>query len=78
MSPDSKSAVWVQFVTRVPRRLHHDMKLHCVAHNVTIVEFVADAVSERLLAAAVAGRGVAPPLRRPVAQKGKPPAAAVG
>jgi hypothetical protein len=48
MNPDPKSAVWVQFGTRVPWRLHRDVKLHCVTGNVTIAEFFAHAVSERL------------------------------
>jgi predicted HicB family RNase H-like nuclease len=39
---------WVQLATRIPRRLHREMKLHCVANEVSLMAFVVDALREKL------------------------------
>ena len=41
---------WVQLATRIPRRLHRDMKLHCVANEVSLMAFVVEALREKLVA----------------------------
>jgi predicted HicB family RNase H-like nuclease len=41
---------WVQLATRIPRRLHRDMKLYCVAHEVSLMAFVVEALREKLVA----------------------------
>jgi len=45
---------WVQLATRIPRRLHREMKLHCVANEVSLMAFVVQALREKLQA----GEGV--------------------
>ena len=42
---------WVQLATRIPRKLHREMKLHCVAHEVSLMAFVVDALREKLAGA---------------------------
>ena len=44
---DSNEA-WVQLATRIPRRLHREMKLHCVSQEVSLMAFVVDALREKL------------------------------
>lgn len=39
---------WVQLATRIPRRLHREMKLHCVSQEVSLMAFVVDALREKL------------------------------
>jgi len=39
---------WIQLATRIPRRLHREMKLHCVANEVSLMAFVVDALREKL------------------------------
>jgi predicted HicB family RNase H-like nuclease len=43
---------WVQLATRIPRRLHREMKMHCVAREVSLMAFVVDALREKLTATA--------------------------
>ena len=38
----------VQLVTRIPYQLSHRAKIHCVAHDMTLGQFVIDAIRERL------------------------------
>jgi predicted HicB family RNase H-like nuclease len=52
--PDQTDA-WVQLATRIPRRLHREMKLHCVGREVSLMAFVVDALREKL--ASAAGQG---------------------
>lgn len=47
---------WVQLATRIPRRLHRAMKLHCVANEVSLMAFVVEALREKLDTPA-SGRG---------------------
>lgn len=40
--------VWVQLATRIPKELHRRLKLHCVTHDVSVMEFVVKALEDRL------------------------------
>ena len=40
-----------QLATRVPSQLHRAVKLHCIKHGVSVMEFVAEALQEKLDAA---------------------------
>jgi hypothetical protein len=51
-----QNEAWVQLATRIPRRLHRAMKLHCVANEVSLMAFVVEALREKL-EAAPASRG---------------------
>jgi predicted HicB family RNase H-like nuclease len=51
-----QTEAWVQLATRIPRRLHREMKLHCVAQEVSLMTFVIDALREKLVAAAADGQ----------------------
>jgi predicted HicB family RNase H-like nuclease len=53
---DSNEA-WVQLATRIPRRLHREMKLHCVSQEVSLMAFVVDALREKLGAATSTASG---------------------
>ena len=48
MPRDTDTEAWVQLATRVPRRLHRALKVYCVRHNLTQMEFIADALKEKL------------------------------
>ncbi len=48
---------WVQLATRIPRRLHREMKLHCVAREVSLMAFVVDALREKLQSAGEGATG---------------------
>jgi len=45
-----QNEAWVQLATRIPRRLHREMKMHCVASEVSLMAFVVDALREKLTA----------------------------
>jgi predicted HicB family RNase H-like nuclease len=45
-----QNEAWVQLATRIPRRLHREMKLHCVAQEVSLMAFVVEALREKLAA----------------------------
>jgi len=38
----------VQLATRIPKELHRRLKLHCVEFDVSVMDFVTDAVREKL------------------------------
>jgi hypothetical protein len=40
--------VWVQLATRVPKDLHRKLKLHCVVSDLSVMQFVVDALGEKL------------------------------
>jgi len=40
--------VQVQLATRIPKVLHRELKLHCVEADKPLMEFVVEAVQERL------------------------------
>jgi hypothetical protein len=37
-----------QLATRIPKELHHRLKLHCVTHDTPVMEFVTKAIEEKL------------------------------
>jgi len=43
-----KDEVWVQLATRIPKALHRDLKLHCVEAETSVMEFVTQAIEEKL------------------------------
>ena len=43
-----QNEAWVQLATRIPRRLHREMKLHCVAQEVSLMAFVVEALRDKL------------------------------
>ena len=47
-----QNEAWVQLATRIPRRLHRGIKLHCVEQEVSLMAFVVEALREKLGAAA--------------------------
>jgi hypothetical protein len=40
--------VWVQLATRIPKELHRKLKLHCVMSDTSVMQFVVDAVGDKL------------------------------
>ena len=39
---------WVQLATRIPKDLHRQLKLHCVRTDASVMEFVVEALPEKL------------------------------
>jgi hypothetical protein len=39
---------WTQMATRIPKDLHRRLKLHCVMHDMAVMEFVVAALREKL------------------------------
>jgi len=39
---------WVQLATRIPKQLHRELKLHCVRADTSLMDFVVEALEERL------------------------------
>ena len=39
---------WTQLATRIPKELHRRLKLHCVTHDTSVMEFVTKAIEEKL------------------------------
>lgn len=48
----SQDEAWVQLATRIPKRLHREVKLHCVTSDESVMGFVVAAIEEKL-----SGRG---------------------
>jgi hypothetical protein len=46
--PNADSDVWVQLATKVPKSLHRELKLYCVDTDTTLMQFVVDALEEKL------------------------------
>lgn len=42
------SEVWVQLATRIPKQLHRELKLHCVKSDISVMEFVVNALGDKL------------------------------
>jgi predicted HicB family RNase H-like nuclease len=42
--------VWTQLATRIPKALHRTLKMHTVASDVSVMDFVVAAIEERLAA----------------------------
>jgi hypothetical protein len=38
----------VQLATRIPKRLHRELKLHCVHSERSVMDFVTEAITEKL------------------------------
>jgi len=43
-----ETAEQTQLATRIPKALHRQLKLHCVTHEVQLMEFVIRAIEEKL------------------------------
>jgi hypothetical protein len=39
---------WRQLATRIPKELHRRLKLHCVTHDTSMMDFVTKAIEEKL------------------------------
>lgn len=39
---------WTQLATRIPKELHRRLKLHCVTREQSVMEFVVQAIAEKL------------------------------
>ena len=37
-----------QLATRIPKELHRRLKLHCVTHDTSVMDFVVEAIEEKL------------------------------
>ncbi len=37
-----------QLATRIPKELHRRLKLHCVTHDTSVMDFVTQAIEEKL------------------------------
>jgi predicted HicB family RNase H-like nuclease len=40
--------VWTQLATRIPKTLHRQLKLYCVEHDTSVMDFVVTALREKL------------------------------
>lgn len=40
--------VLIQLATRIPKGLHREIKLHCVQTSISVMEFVAAALEDKL------------------------------
>ncbi len=40
--------ILIQLATRIPKGLHREIKLHCVQSGISVMEFVATALEEKL------------------------------
>ena len=45
---DRGDDVWVQLATRIPKSLHRQLKLHCVQSDTSVMDFVVEALREKL------------------------------
>ena len=48
--------VLIQLATRIPKGLHREIKLYCVQTGISVMEFVASALEEKLRKASGKGR----------------------
>ena len=39
---------WTQLATRIPKRVHRGLKLHCVTNEIAVMDFVVRAIEEKL------------------------------
>jgi predicted HicB family RNase H-like nuclease len=40
--------VFIQLATRIPKSLHREIKIHCVGTGISVMEFVAVALEDKL------------------------------
>jgi predicted HicB family RNase H-like nuclease len=45
---EREEEAWVQLATRIPKSLHRELKLHCVSADVSVMDFVVQALRDRL------------------------------
>jgi predicted HicB family RNase H-like nuclease len=48
MPKEVKDDILIQLATRIPKGLHRQIKLYCVQTGISVMEFVAAALEERL------------------------------
>lgn len=58
---------FVQLATRIPKGLHHELKLHCVHGDTSVMEFVVAALKEKL-ASVRSGSSETPRIRTPASR----------
>jgi hypothetical protein len=46
---DRSDEAWVQLATRIPKPLHRQIRLHCVQHDTSVMDFVVASVEEKLV-----------------------------
>ena len=46
--PNKEDDVLIQLATRIPKALHREIKLHCVSSSISVMEFVANALEDKL------------------------------
>lgn len=46
--PSRDDDVLIQLATRIPKTLHREIKLHCVASSISVMDFVAAALEDKL------------------------------
>jgi predicted HicB family RNase H-like nuclease len=46
--PSKDEDVLIQLATRIPKALHREIKLHCVSSSISVMEFVANALEDKL------------------------------
>ena len=39
---------WTQLATRIPKDLHRRLKLYCVTNDIVLMQFVTEAIEEKL------------------------------
>ena len=45
---DRGEEAWVQLATRIPKTLHRELKLYCVQSDTSVMDFVVEALREKL------------------------------
>jgi predicted HicB family RNase H-like nuclease len=45
---EREETVWSQLATRIPKSLHRNLKLHCVMAGISVMQFVGEAIAEKL------------------------------
>ena len=45
---NSAAEPWIPLATRIPKSLHRELKLRCVHADSTVMQFVVDALEEKL------------------------------
>jgi len=48
MARETTEEVLTQLATRIPKELHRRLKLYCVTHEIAVMEFVVEALKEKL------------------------------
>ena len=47
-TPMSDDSPWVQLATRIPRKLHRELKVYCVKEEISVMRFVVAALTDKL------------------------------